>query len=115
MAEPDQGSGADEGVRPTLTNAWLSLLFPARRRHVLVEPLHNALEPVANMLWVVEPVAFAGIENEFRLHSQRLERVPKLVRLRRRALRISIAHNHERRRLHVLDEIDRRTFRIHRR
>ena len=83
--------------------------------HVVVEPLQHAFEPVANVLRIVEPVPFAGINHEFRLHSQRLQRVPELVRLRRRALRIAIAHHHQRRRFHVLDERDRRAFRVHRR
>ena len=60
-------------------------------------------------------MAFAGINHEFRLHSQRLQRVPEFVGLRRRALLIAIAHHHQRRRLDVLDEVDGRAFRIHRR
>ena len=41
--------------------------------------------------------------------------MPELKRLRRRTFPIPAPHNHQRRRLHLLDEVDRRRLRIHRR
>ena len=43
------------------------------------------------------------------------QRMPELKRLRRRTFPVSVPHHHQRRRLHLLDVVDRRTLRIHRR
>src|ERR1700689_4824228 len=56
-------------------NARIASLF-RRCRHVLVKPPQHPVEPVANVLRIVEPVPFAGIQYELRLHPQRLQRVP---------------------------------------
>src|ERR1051326_9312316 len=52
------------------------------------------------------------VNNQLGFRADGLERMPELIRLRSRALAVTIAHKHQRRRLRLLDEGDRRALRI---
>src|SRR6185437_4285024 len=58
-------------------------------------------------------VAFMRIDDELRRYTERDQRVPEFVGLRRRAFAVAIADDDERRRLDVLDERDGRAFGVH--
>src|ERR1035438_9072980 len=90
-------------------------LFYLWRRHIVLEPLNNALEEIAPMLRISKAVPFARINHELRLDAQRVQRVPELVRLWHRALPVALAHRNQRRRFHILDERDRGASRVYRR
>src|ERR1700735_2039209 len=66
----------------------------ARWLQVLIEPADRAFDHVAAMRWITEFVALMGINDELGGHTKRLERVPELVRLRRRALSVAITYDH---------------------
>src|SRR5206468_6607523 len=55
-------------------------------------------------------MALAGINNELRRNTERLQSMPKFVGLRSRALRVALADNDKGGGLHVLDEMNGRTF-----
>src|SRR5581483_1843918 len=58
-------------------------------------------------------MAFAGINDELRRHTKRLQSVPEFVGLRSRAFRVALTCNDKRWGLYVLDEANGRTFLIH--
>ena len=76
----------------------------------MTSPLHH----VAPVRRIGKPVAFIGIDNELGWHMLIAQRMPELVGLGRRALAIPVAHHHQRRRVGLLDEVDRRTLRVDR-
>src|SRR5438034_11376198 len=55
-------------------------------------------------------MAFAGVDDELGRDLKRSQRVPEFEGLRRRAFGVVFTNNHQRWRLHVLDEVNRRTF-----
>src|SRR5439155_23793984 len=55
-------------------------------------------------------MAFAWINDQLCRHTERLQRVPELVRLRCRAFRVALADDDEGGGLYVLDEVNGRTF-----
>src|SRR2546421_4869363 len=55
-------------------------------------------------------MAFAGIDDELGRHLERSQCVPEFVGLRRRTFGVVLTDNHQRWSLHVLDEMNRRTF-----
>src|SRR5437763_3161391 len=55
----------------------------------------------------------ASIHDQLRRNPKRLESMPELKRLRGGALAVPFAYHHQRWRLHLLDEIDSRAFRVH--
>src|SRR5580704_10914515 len=61
----------------------------------------------------METVALVRINHHLRLHAQIPQRVPEFVRLRRGAFAVAVAYHYQRRRLYVLDVLDRRTLRIY--
>src|SRR5215510_4462021 len=75
---------------------------------VLLEPRGGALEDIALVCRVAKPVALAGVDHEIGRDAERLERVPQLVRLRRRAFTVALADDDQRWRRDALDERDRR-------
>src|SRR2546427_8697353 len=77
---------------------------------VFVEPGDRLVHPVGLVFGFHEEVAFAGIDDELGRHLERSQCVPEFVGLRRRTFRIVLTNNHERWSLHVLDEMNRRTF-----
>ena len=60
----------------------------------------------------LDVVALVRVDHQLRVDAERLQRVPELVALRRRDLRVPVAVQHEGRRLHLLDELDRRGPRV---
>ncbi len=55
-------------------------------------------------------MAFAGVDDELGRDLKRSQRVPEFEGLRRRAFGVVFTNNHQCWRLHVLDEVNRRTF-----
>src|SRR5947199_1087505 len=55
-------------------------------------------------------MAFAGIDDELGRHLERSQCVPEFVGLLRRTFGVVLTNNDERWSLHVLDEMNRRTF-----
>src|SRR5438270_9982874 len=82
---------------------------------MLVEPRQSAAQHIRAVLGLVKCMALAGIDNQFRANAKGLQSMPELERLRRWTLRIPLAHDDQRRRLHLLDKCNRRALRIHRR
>src|SRR5690242_5379312 len=80
---------------------------------VLVEPRHRAPQNIQLVLRAADEVSLARIHHILRRHAKVLQRVPEFARLRRRALAIALAHQHQGGRLHVLDERHGRAARIH--
>src|SRR5437588_5506583 len=74
---------------------------------MLVKPLRHALDYIPLVLGFRERMSFMFVDHEFSFHTQSLQRVPELIRLWRRTLAITIAHQHQRGRLHFLDEGNR--------
>src|SRR5437879_1412677 len=65
------------------------------------------------MLGLNEHMAFAGINDELRRHSERFQSVPEFVGLRCRAFRVALTDNDKSGCLYILDEVNRRTFLVH--
>jgi len=59
------------------------------------------------MLRVCESMALIGVHNELRRHMFVAQRMPELKGLGRRTLPIAVAHNSQRRRMHLADKVDR--------
>src|SRR5690348_14506232 len=53
-------------VTPPLRSRLCSVSSKLLRWHVFLEPLDDALEQIARVLRIVEPVAFAGVDYELR-------------------------------------------------
>src|SRR6266481_4535647 len=69
-----------------------------------VKPSECALDEVALVPGIREHVAFVFVDDEFRLHAQRFQRVPKLVGLRSGTFAVAVADENKRGCLGFFDE-----------
>src|SRR5262245_61198286 len=86
---------------------------PATLFQELLKPSHGAVLEVHAILWIHEPVTFARVHHEFRGDAQRSQCVPELVGLGRGTFGVALTNDDQRRRLDVLDELDRRALRVY--
>src|ERR1700751_1203043 len=105
---------------PGRSGSGASRLFPwgwlkpalLRPPEILPEPHNRPVDHIPAVHRIREQMTFVRIDHKLGWYPQRLQRVPEFIGLRCRALAIAISHYDERRRLSLLDEIDRRTLRI---
>ena len=72
----NSGSPKSSRIRATIACARCSLF---RRRQIPIELRDRPLQQILHMLRLTDRVTFARIHHQFRLHAQRLQRVPEFV------------------------------------
>src|SRR5580692_3523175 len=71
---------------------------------ISVKPVHRLRQDVDLIRDSLRGMSLVGVHDELRRHAERLHRVPKLERLRRRHFLVALALKNQHRRLRLLDK-----------
>src|SRR6202163_2538695 len=104
-----------ESKKSFIRNAQYRRWYARPSFQIFIEPSEGALERILRVLRIAQAVTFAGVDHYRSRHTLGLQRVPELLGLRRRAFDVALTDVLEGRRAYVLDVVDRRGARIHRR
>src|SRR6202051_1993517 len=104
-----------ESKKSFIRNAQYRRWYARPSFQIFVEPSEGALERILRVLRIAQAVTFAGVDHYRSRQTLGLQRVPELLGLRRRAFDVALTDVLEGRRAYVLDVVDRRGARIHRR
>ena len=103
---------ADGPVYPLTDSKGKVYQDGAPLRHVAGKPLGGPLQNVARVGWIDKSVPFIGVNNELRRYPEIAQRMPVFERLWCGTFAIPISNDDQRRRVVLLDKVDRRTPRV---